>query len=131
MPGLPHEGVGGPQPGEGRSPLLQVDLRHLGGALAEKADGAGALGALEGEFAVSAVGVPMGPVTPEAIQGSLKGLAEVMEPWSTGLSYLNFTEQPSDASTAFSEEDYARLRAVKADLDPGNVIRGGQEIEPG
>ncbi len=100
------------------SPLLQVDLRHLGGALAEKADAAGALGALEGEFAVSAVGVPMGPVTPEAIHGALKELAEALEPWSTGLSYLNFTEQPSDASTAFSEEDYARLQAVKADLDP-------------
>ena len=94
-------------------------------------DGAGALGALEGEFAVSAVGVPMGPVTPEAIHGALKGLAEAVEPWSTGLSYLNFTERPSDASSAFSEEDYARLRAVKADLDPDRVIRGGQEIEPG
>jgi FAD/FMN-containing dehydrogenase len=112
------------------SPLLQVDLRHLGGALGERAEGAGALGSLEGEFAVSAVGVPMGPVTPEAIHGSLKALAEAVEPWSTGVSYLNFTEKPSDASTAFSEEDYARLRAVKADLDPDRVIRGGQEIEP-
>jgi len=112
------------------SPLLQVDLRHLGGALADKADGAGALGALEGEFAVSAVGVPMGPVTPEAVHGALQDLADAVEPWSTGLSYLNFTEKPSDASSAFSDEDYARLRAVKADLDPDRVIRGGQEIEP-
>jgi hypothetical protein len=113
------------------SPLLQVDLRHLGGALAEKPEGAGALGALEGEFAVSAVGVPMGPVTPEALHEAHQKLAEAIEPWSTGLSYLNFTERPSDASSAFSEDDYARLRAVKADLDPNRVIRGGQEIEPG
>jgi hypothetical protein len=112
------------------SPLLQVDLRHLGGALAEKAQGAGALASLEGEFAVSAVGVPMGPVTPEAVHGALKGLAEALEPFGTGISYLNFTERPSDAATAFSEEDYARLRAVKAELDPDQIIRGGQEIEP-
>jgi FAD/FMN-containing dehydrogenase len=112
------------------SPLLQVDLRHLGGALAEKAEGAGALGSLEGEFAVSAVGVPMGPVTPEAIHEALKRLAEALEPFGTGISYLNFTERPSDAATAFSEEDYARLRAVKSELDPDEVIRGGQEIPP-
>jgi FAD/FMN-containing dehydrogenase len=112
------------------SPLLQVDLRHLGEALARTPEGSGALGALPGEFAVAAVGIPMGPVTPDAIHESLKGLAEALEPWSTGISYLNFTEKPSDASTAFSEEDYARLRAVKADLDPDRVIRGGQEIEP-
>jgi Berberine and berberine like len=113
------------------SPLLQVDLRHLGGALAEPADGAGALAELEGEFAVSAVGIPMGPVTPEAVQDGLKRVADALEPWSTGVSYLNFTDTPSDAATAFSEDDYARLRAVKADLDPEQVIRGGQEIAPG
>jgi hypothetical protein len=112
------------------SPLLQVDLRHLGGALEEEPEGAGALGALPGEFALAAVGIPMGPVTPEAVHEALKSLAQALEPWSTGMSYLNFTERPGDASTAFSESDYARLQAVKADLDPERVIRGGQEIEP-
>jgi hypothetical protein len=113
------------------SPLLQVDLRHLGGALEQAPEGAGALGSLAGEFALAAVGIPMGPVTPEAVHESLQGLAEALEPWGTGLSYLNFTDSPSDASSAFSEADYARLQAVKADLDPERVIRGGQEIEPG
>jgi FAD binding domain len=112
------------------SPLLQVDLRHLGGALEEAPEGAGALGALGGEFAVAAVGIPMGPVTPEAVHEALKSLADALEPWSTGLSYLNFNERPSDASQAFSAADYARLQAVKTDLDPERVIRGGQEIEP-
>jgi FAD/FMN-containing dehydrogenase len=112
------------------SPLLQVDLRHLGGALEEAPEGAGALATLAGEFALAAVGIPMGPVTPEAVHESLKALADALEPWSTGQSYLNFTERPGDASSAFSEDDYARLQAVKADLDPERVIRGGQEIEP-
>jgi hypothetical protein len=93
-------------------------------------EGAGALGSLAGDFAVAAVGVPMGPVTPEAVHEALKGLSEALEPWNTGITYLNFSERPSDAATAFSEDDYARLRAVKADLDPDKVIRGGQEIEP-
>jgi FAD/FMN-containing dehydrogenase len=112
------------------SPLLQVDLRQLGGALQDAPQGAGALGTLRGGFAVAAVGVPMGPITPEAIHAGLQRLGEALEPWGTGLTYLNFTDQPSDASTAFAEGDYARLRAVKAELDPDNVIRGGQEIAP-
>ena len=118
-------GVGG-----AGSPLLQIDLRHLGGAVGESAADAGALAYLSGEFAVAAVGVPMGPLTPEAIAPALEGMAQALEPWSTGLSYLNFSEQPGDGSAAFSDEDYARLQAVKGATDPDSIIRGGQDIPP-
>ncbi|HYI35831.1 MAG TPA: FAD-binding oxidoreductase [Thermoleophilaceae bacterium] len=113
------------------SPLLTVDLRHLGGALAEAPEGAGVLGSLEGEFAIAAVGVPMGPNTPEAITGHLDKLYDGLEPFSTGGTYLNFTEVPSDGSTAFGEDAQAELRRIKAELDPDRVIRGGRDVGPG
>ena len=112
------------------SPLLQVDLRHLGGALGTAPEGAGVLGALEGEFAIAAVGVPMGPITPEAIEAHLGKVHTALAPWSTGGSYLNFSEVPSDGSTAFVPDLYDRLRVVKATYDPAGVIRGGQDIAP-
>lgn len=118
-------GVGG-----AGSPLLQIDLRHLGGAAGEPAEGAGAVAHLSGEFAVSAVGVPMGPMTPETLSQALEGMAQALDPWATGLTFLNFSEQPGDGSGAFSEADYGRLKAVKAATDPGSVIRAGQEIAP-
>ena len=45
-------------PGSG-SPFLSVELRHLGGALARPAPGAGALATLNGAFAMFAVGIAM------------------------------------------------------------------------
>ncbi len=112
------------------SPLLQVDLRHLGGALGTAPSDAGVLGSLEGEFAIAAVGVPMGPITPDAIEAHLEKLHAALEPWSTGGSYLNFSEVPSDGSTHFGADVYAELRRVKADVDPQGTIRGGQDIPP-
>lgn len=112
------------------SPLLAVDLRHLGGALSTAPEGAGVLGSLEGEFAIAAVGVPMGPITPEAIDAHLAKVHTALEPWSTGGSYVNFSEVPSDGSTAFTPEVYAQLRRVKGEVDPHGVIRGGQDIPP-
>lgn len=113
------------------SPLLTVDLRHLGGALGQAPEGAGVLGSLEGEFAMAAVGVPMGPVTPEAITAHLDKLHDGLEAFSTGGTYLNFAEVPSDGSTAFGAEAQAELRRVKAQVDPERVIRGGRDIAPG
>ena len=107
-----------------------MDLRHLGGALAEAPEGAGVLGSLEGEFAIAAVGVPM-VAPPEAITAHLDKLYDALEPFSTGGTYLNFAEVPSDGSTAFGAETQAELRRIKAQVDPDRVIRGGRDIAPG
>ncbi len=112
------------------SPLLMVDLRQLGGALGRAPAGAGVLEALDGAFAVAAIGVPMGPNTPDAIIGHLRKIREAMEPWRTGGTYLNFHEAPSDGSTHFAPDVYERLRQVKSTYDPAGVIRGGQDIPP-
>ena len=42
-------------------PPLMFEVRHVGGALARRAEGSGALGALDGEFMTFAVGIPFGP----------------------------------------------------------------------
>jgi hypothetical protein len=39
------------------TPLLSVELRHLGGAVARTGEGHGALATLEGDFALFAVGI--------------------------------------------------------------------------
>jgi hypothetical protein len=110
------------------SPLLQVDLRHLGGALSEPPPHAGALDALEGEYALSAVGVPMAPEHLEPIETRLAALVEALEPWSTDRGYVNFTERPGGAAP-FGGETLERLRRVKARLDPDNLFRAGYDVE--
>ena len=114
-------------PGSG-NPLLMVALRHLGGALAEAPEGAGALGCLSGEYALYGVGVPMAPEMAGPIEAHLDRVVAAVEPWSAGRDYLNFAERPGDASAAFSPEDYRRLREIKARVDPEDRFQASHPV---
>jgi hypothetical protein len=119
--------VGGPGSG---SPLLMLELRQLGGALAEPPGGAGALAALTDEFTLYGVGMVMGPEAAHAIGAHLERVKEAMAPWSAGV-YLNFCEtQGGGAARAFDEATYARLRDIKARYDAGNLFRSNHPLEP-
>ena len=50
------------------TPLLSVELRHLGGAVGRAPEGHGALAALEGDFALFAVGIAPHPATVAAMK---------------------------------------------------------------
>jgi FAD/FMN-containing dehydrogenase len=112
------------------SPLLQVDLRQLGGALGEGRDDAGALAALPGAYALAAVGAVMDPAVAEPVSAHLDRLASGLAPWSTGRAYLNFRDRPRDPADAFEPGVYSRLREVKARMDPENLFRANHEIPP-
>jgi FAD binding domain/Berberine and berberine like len=119
--------VGGPGSG---SPLLMLELRQLGGAVAEAPDGAGVLGALTDEFTLYGVGMVMGEGAAEAIGTHLERVRETMAPWSAGV-YLNFCETEGGAAPrAFDEATYARLRDVKARYDGGDLFRSNHPVEP-
>jgi hypothetical protein len=112
------------------SPLLALELRQLGGALAEAPDGAGALAALPDEFTLFGVGIAMGEGMAEAIGGHLERVKQTMAPWRGGV-YLNFTENPGrDVAEAFDEATHARLREVKARYDGGDLFRSNHPMQP-
>jgi FAD binding domain/Berberine and berberine like len=119
--------VGGPGSG---SPLLQLELRQLGGAMAEAPAGAGALAALPDEFALFGVGIPMGDGMAEAIGGHLERVKQALATWRSGI-YLNFSEHPGrEVADAFDEGTYARLREVKARYDGGDLFRSNHPVDP-
>jgi FAD binding domain len=118
--------VGGPGSG---SPLLMLELRQLGGALAEAPDGAGALGALTGEYALFAVGIVMAEGMAESVGAHIERVKEAIAPWRDGL-YLNFSETPVDTAGCFDDATYARLREVKAHYDAGDLFHSNHPIAP-
>jgi hypothetical protein len=118
--------VGGPGSG---SPLLFLELRQLGGALAEAPEDAGALGALAGHYALFGVGIVIGEGMAEAIGAQITRVKEAMAPWRGGM-YLNFSEMPGDAAGAFDGATYARLRDVKARYDSSDLFRSNHPVEP-
>jgi FAD/FMN-containing dehydrogenase len=109
----------GVQPG---SPLLFGELRQLGGAVSREPEHAGALGSLPGEFLVYGGGVVMGPDMAPAVAGALQGFIDGLASWKHDRMYLNFSEEPTDPVALFGEERAARLRAIRATVDPDGVM---------
>ncbi|MCA0294452.1 MAG: FAD-dependent oxidoreductase [Actinobacteria bacterium] len=111
------------------SPLLTVDLRHLGGALTP-GGGDGAIDGLPGAFLGFAIGVtPVPPAVPP-VRAAVSALLEAVSPWRPEGMYLNFAEQPSDVSSFFDAATWARLREVKAAYDPHDLIRSNHPVPP-
>jgi len=44
--------------------------------------------------------------------------------------YLNFAETQTPAAPLWTERAYQRLRQIKADVDPGNLIRANHPVPP-
>ena len=111
-------------------PLLSVELRHLGGEFARPRPGDGALACLDAGymlFAASMIPVPelAAPVTAqvETIKGALA-------PWAARQMYLNFAETQHPAAPFWTEQAYQRLRRIKANVDPDDIIRSNHPILP-
>lgn len=118
-------GAVGPDAG---SPLLLAEFRHLGGALGRPADNAGALDKLDADYVMLAVGLPMAPEMGEAIEKSLDGLEETMQPWAAEGGYFNFAERPSAVESILPEATCKRLTEVKRRWDPDELIRANHMV---
>ena len=112
-------------PGSG-SPLVMVELRHIGGALGRYAGGA--VSRFEGEYLYFAGGVPVDAALVAAIEARFALVAGALEPYTNGRQYLNFAERPHNPAAFYGEETYARLRRVKAQVDPLEIFRGNYQI---
>jgi FAD/FMN-containing dehydrogenase len=115
-------------PGSG-SPLVSVELRHLGGALGRARDDHGALAALEADFVLSAVGVTPDAASFAAVNAHIEVVTGALTDWIAGRRLLNYSERPS-ASHAFAPETYRRLRAIKTLVDPDDMVRSNHPITP-
>jgi hypothetical protein len=112
------------------SPLLLVELRHLGGALGRVPEGAGALGAFNGEYLFFAAGLPMDAGVAAAIEAHLALARAALAPYESGSVYLNFAERPIDAATIYRPWVYQRLREIKAAYDPEDLFLSNHPIAP-
>jgi hypothetical protein len=107
------------------SPLVSVELRHIGGALGRPAENGGVLDHLRGSFLQFAVGVVMAPEMRDPVLDRVARLEAAMEPWSAG-RLRSFALSPVAPADAFAPETIARLRAAKAAFDPDAAFLSNQ-----
>ncbi len=118
--------VAGPASG---SPLTNVELRQLGGALSAPPAPAGALDRLAGDFAYLGGGVPLNHVTREAILERCAMLRAALTPWDTGRTAPSFVEHVGQPQGHLDLESAGRAEAVRRRVDPTGLFR--QEVSPG
>ncbi|MBD3784810.1 MAG: FAD-binding protein [Micrococcales bacterium] len=111
------------------SPLLSVELRHLGGALDPSRSRGGALRGLDAEFAFFAIGITPTPESVDVVERAVEAAQYALAPWTRGC-YLNFAEVAKDGDAFWGEEVHARLRRVKARHDPDDLIRANHPVRP-
>ncbi|HXV58305.1 MAG TPA: FAD-binding protein [Gaiellaceae bacterium] len=112
------------------SGLLSVELRQLGGAVSRPSPEQGAVGALEGSFALFGVGMAPTPELREAAEAGAAALKAALAPWATGRGYFNFADRPQEGASFYPPETHRRLQEIKADVDPGELFRATHPIRP-
>jgi FAD/FMN-containing dehydrogenase len=110
------------------SPLISIEIRHMGGALARKAPGAGALATIDAKFALFALGMAPTPEFGAGVKAHVEIVQAVLSPWDSGRTYLNFAEKRQRGERLFGDATYRRLQAVKAAVDPDDVFRSNHPV---
>jgi hypothetical protein len=114
-------------PGSG-SPLLMVELRQVGGALGRVTPGHGALPKLEAQFVFFALGMAMDAGMEAVMLAHAGRLKAALEPYSGAGHYLNFAERAVDTAPSYGAFTYRRLQAVKARVNPDDVIQANHSL---
>jgi len=115
------------------SPLLMVELRQLGGALAPTVEHPNPMGGGDARFSLNAIGVAPDPEMAEGVEAHLARLVEATRPYRTGATFVNFMEvsPPADrVRAAYPPADWKRLVALKDAHDPENRFRFNRNIPP-
>ncbi|MFI5496732.1 NmrA family NAD(P)-binding protein [Actinoplanes sp. NPDC051859] len=108
-----------------------VQVRHLGGALRRGAADDGPAGAIEEPYQLAALAVPVSCEVAARIRGVFASITRAMSGRLTGRTPFNFLGADDDPARAFSAAALARLRAVKARVDPQAVIRSNRPLRTG
>ncbi|MFJ2030585.1 FAD-binding oxidoreductase [Streptosporangium sp. NPDC087985] len=109
-------------------PLVSVQVRHLGGALARPAAGGGACGHLAEPYLLGMLGVPSGPEVAAAIRERHDAFTGLLAPYAGGRKPYTYLGAEESAAAAFPGDVLARLRDVKRARDPHGVFRSNHPV---
>jgi hypothetical protein len=108
-------------------PLAWGEIRHLGGALARSPAGAGSLGSLRGEYLAFGAGI-LADSNQRDLATALDRFRDALTPYDNGTLYYNFSEAPANSARFYPDDAYARLRHLRAEVDPDGLIVANHPI---
>jgi FAD/FMN-containing dehydrogenase len=110
----------GPESG---SPLLLVELRRLGGALARTPEHASAFSHRHAPYALHTIGLAV-PPDQHIVAAAAQATIGSVEPWSSGGMFANFvpTSDPARIATAYDDHTRERLLTLAGHYDPAGIL---------
>jgi FAD/FMN-containing dehydrogenase len=111
-------------------PQCEIHVQQMGGAIARITDGATAFPERSMPFLLNAVTGWYDPQADTAHREWARTAIAAASEASTGRAYVNFLADTDAARTAYGEDAYARLVALKDKYDPTNLFRLNQNIPP-
>jgi FAD/FMN-containing dehydrogenase len=116
--------------GEGSgSPLINAELRQLGGAFSVPNPAGGVLDHLDARYAYLGGGMPGGPVTAESILRHCAVVRAALSRWDTGLTAPTLVETFEQPQGHLGRDQVAAVDRVRARVDPAGLFR--DDIAPG
>jgi FAD binding domain/Berberine and berberine like len=115
------------------SPLIILEIRQLGGALAPTAENLSPMGSGDARFSMNAIGATFTPEMADGVRDRIALLSEATRPYQTGETFVNFMEEdPAEerVRAAYPPEDWERLVDLKDEHDPHNLFRFNRNIPP-
>jgi FAD/FMN-containing dehydrogenase len=102
--------------------LTSVEVRHLGGALARPAPGAGAQPSIDANYLVIPIGITPTPDLTAAVRAQAQAVKDALAPWHADYDYYNSEEIPGPAAAVLPAASHRRLQQIKAAYDPDQVM---------
>lgn len=113
-----------------RFPLLSVEVRHLGGELRRARPENGATASIDAGYVLFAVGMLPVPELEAPTVAQVRAIKGAMTPWASRQMYFNFADSRRPMETFWDEATFARLRRVKAAVDPDEVFLSNHPVPP-
>jgi FAD/FMN-containing dehydrogenase len=115
------------------APYTHLIIEHMGGAVSRIGEDEMAISHRDAPYNAVIIGMWANPVEDERTMGWVRRLWEALRPFSSGGVYVNYQmadEGEDRLRTAYGQEKYERLVALKSKYDPTNVFRLNQNIKP-
>jgi FAD/FMN-containing dehydrogenase len=108
----------------------EIHIHQMGGAVAAPGDGATAFAERSMPYVLNAAAAWRDPEAAAAHIAWARAVIGAASGASTGRAYVNFLGDAGAARSAYGEETYSRLAALKTQYDPDNMFARNQNIEP-
>jgi FAD/FMN-containing dehydrogenase len=111
-------------------PQCEIHIHQMGGAIAGPGDGTTAFTERSMPYVLNAVAAWRDPDLAAAHIAWARAVISAASEASTGRAYVNYLGDAGAARSAYGEETYSRLVALKTEYDPHNMFARNQNIEP-